>query len=300
MSLYVSVAEFKQAPTQVDTSTLDITNVGNQSAQDVALLNVLRRASAWVDRIVQMPTLQATTNTEVKEINVRRDGRITIWPDMGPIVALTSVGYRMAPNVPFTNIPLEYVQPFKNRFTVWNINSNTLSPTLILQSQGISYYSPYDMARLREMPIQMQYTYVNGYFNSVLKGAVTAGATEVTFANALGLQAGSSFTLYDGADTEESITVDHIDANNANLVYLTSPLVFDHADKTPASDVKFDAVKQATILLASNLVKQRGSSAVIMGETNLQGATTKFNDNRDVEIAKELLAPFVRVISTSD
>lgn len=299
MSQYVTVAEFKQSPTQIDPSTLDITNLGNASAQDAALNNVLRRASSWVDRIVQMRTLQATTNTESKEIYIRRDGRITIWPDNAPIVSLSYFGYRMAPNALYSSIPLEYIQAFNNRFTVWNINSNTLSPALLLQNQGANFYSPYAMSKLRDMPVQVQYTYVNGYFNGMLSADVTADATQLVVTPALGLQPGSVFNIYDGYDSEDNLVVDHVDSANPNLVYLTAPLAFSHVAGTPASSLP-ESVKQATILLAGSLIKQRGSSAVVMGETNMQGATQKFNSTADEDLARDLLAPLIRVVTSSE
>ena len=158
-SQYLTVTEFQQAPTAIDVSTLDQTNIGNVAAQNAALLNILRRASSWVDTIVRMPTLQATTVTEVKEVNILRDGRMTVHPDMIPILSLTSVGYRLSPNVSYTPVPVQYVDTYTKWFTVWNINSNTLSPSLMLQNQGFGYYGPWQMAKLRDMPVTLQYTY---------------------------------------------------------------------------------------------------------------------------------------------
>jgi hypothetical protein len=246
-----------------------------------------------------MQTLEATTNVETKEVRVDRDGRITVWPNMAPIVNVQSVGYRLAPNVDFAMIPLMYVQQFARRFTVWNINTNTLSPALMLQGQGFRYYSPYQMARLRDMPISLQYTYTNGYFNSTVSGGVIAGAQTITFRNATGLSVGSTFNIYDGADTEEYLTVQSISTVNPNQVTLASPLLFNHADGISASSLP-ESVKAATILIASYLIKERGSVAVVMAETALQGAATRYNDNRDLEMAKEMLQPLIRAVTSDD
>lgn len=292
MSLYVTVDEFKQAPTAVDVSALDQTNLGNQAAQDNALFNILSRASSWVDNICRVNTLTATTNTETKEINLGRDGRLTVHVDNVPIIQLTSVGYRMTPNVPFANVDLQYVQIMKNWFTVYNVNSNTLSPALTLQN-SFGYYSPWQRQQLSDMPLTVQYTYVNGFMNTVLTNDANVGDTTVTVNDSTGVVVGTAFTIFDGPSEENCVAA----SVNGNVITLQNPLMFDHFSNTSVSALPA-AVKQATILLASYLIKERGSMALTMSETVASGTSIGYNRSSDIEIAKQLLRPFVRVVSS--
>lgn len=297
MSLYVTVPEFKQSPTAIDTSQLDQTAIGVQAAQDNALLAVLRRASAWVDQICRMPsTLEATVNTETKRVHIGRQGIITVHVNNAPIVNLQTVQYRLAPNMSFVNVDLQFIQQFESWFEIYNINSNTLSPALTLQANAFGYFAPYRMSQIEDLPVTLQYTYVNGYANTTLNGAVDALAQTITVNNVIGFTVGEQFTIYDVNEANtEYCTVQSI---NGNVITLTAPLVFPHTDKTAVSAIP-DAVKQATILLAGHLIKNRGGGAVVMTEMGVQGVSSAFvGDYQDVKDAKELLEPHTRVITS--
>lgn len=290
MSLYVTVNEFKQAPTGIDTSTLDQTNIGVQAAQDAALLNVLRRASAWVDNICNMNTLEATTTTETKEVRVSRDGRLTVHVDNVPIISVTSVGYRTSPDLGFTIVDPNNVQAYSNWFTVYFINTGYFAPSLAVQFPEFGYQSPFMLQRLMDMPLTVQYTYVNGYFNALTNGSATAGSTTLNVTTTTGLSQGSTFTIYDG-QYQETCTVQSI---NGNTITLSSPLLFNHASGVSASAIPAE-VKQATILLAGVLIRERGSVALTMGETAVQGVNSEFVKTSDVDVAKSILRRYIRV-----
>jgi hypothetical protein len=299
MSLYVTASEFKQAPTGIDTNTLDQTNIGNQQAQDAALLNILRRASSWVDTFVQQESLEATLNTEIKEVNMSRDGRINVHVDQVPIIQLQSVQFRVHPRTPYQQVDLQNVETRDNWFTIYDLyfNSN-LSQDMLPIGFGAGFYttdiyagytSPY--AKKTDMPITVKYSYLNGWANTTLAMSAKAGDSTITVADATGILADQRLTIYDGF-SQESIYVTDV---NGNVLTLKNPLLFGHQVGVGVSAIP-EQVKQATIMLACSLIKDRGSLAITMQETSIMNVNPTPNKTDEVSVAKELLAPYRRVV----
>jgi hypothetical protein len=296
MSLYVTASEFKQAPTGLDTTTLDQTNIGNQAAQDSALLNILRRASSWVDTIVQQETLEATLNTEIKEVRMSRDGRLNVHVDQTPIISLTDVQFRSHPRESYQEVDLTSIEVRDNWFTIYDLYYNSSTPDL--QGLGSGAYtndifsgftSPY--YRKTDVPITVKYSYLNGYTNTTLTVAATVNATSITVADSTGLVVNQRVTIYDGVNQESIV----ITAINGNVLTLKNGLLFAHAIGVGVSAIP-DQVKQATIMLACALIKDRGSVAITLQETQvLNGNATPYKTD-EVSIARELLAPYRRVV----
>lgn len=291
MPQYVTISEFKSAPTGIDVSTLDQSNVGNQLAQDIALQDILRRASAWVDNICKM-TLQATVNTETKECHTTRDGRLLVHPDNIPVINLQSVGFKTAPNLGFTDQDLNSVQVYKNYFAIYYLQTGFFAPSLAVQYPEFGYYNPFQKQNLSDLPIIVQYNYVNGYANANITVTAIGGTSTITVDNPTGFVVGTQFTLYDMY--EEQCTVQSV---NGNVITLTSPLGFNHQQGISASSLPAD-IKQATILLASVLIRERGAVALTMNGTNISGINSNFVKYDDVTIAQNLLKPYRRVISS--
>lgn len=291
MPQYVTISEFKSAPIGVDCSTLDQMNIGNQSAQDVALQDVLKRASAWVDNICHM-TLQATTNTETKECFATRDGRLVVHPNNIPVLNLQNVGFKTAPNLSYTMQDLNSVQVYDRYFAIYYLQTGFFAPALAVQYPEFGYYNPFQKQRLSDMPIVVNYTYTNGYANGFLTDDVPDGSTTITVDNATGFLPGTQFTIYDMY--EEICTVSSVDGNT---ITLTTPTFSYHSKGISASTLPAD-VKQATILLASVLIRERGAVALAMNGTAVQGVNSNFVKYDDVTIAQDLLAPYRRVISS--
>lgn len=287
MSQYITVQEFKNAPTGID--PLSIIPGGTQAQNDTELFNVILRASAWVDQICKQDTLEATVNTETKEITMNNMGLIRVHPDMFPIVSLTSAQYRVVPIGDWIPLPLNFIQVLDRYFTVYNLNSTSISPVLAQQFPAFGYYTPYRIRNLQRIPLTIQYTYVNGYPNTSLTASVVASGTSITVQNATGVYVGQKLTIYDNEKTESVV----VSAINGNVLTLNLGLVFAHNANTPISALPAN-VKQATILLASYLIKERGSVAVVVNEAGVQGINSMSKSANDIEVAKELLQPFVR------
>lgn len=293
MSQYLTVKEFKQAPTAIDTSNLDQSAIGNSQAQDSALLNVIRRASSWVDNICMLNTLEATTTTELKEVHVGKSGRLNIHVDNTPILSLTNISYRLYPGQDYIAIDPSFVQVFDNWFSVYQFNSDVLSPNLQLQPWNYGYTSPYSRQLISDTPLSVKYTYKNGYMNTTLTNAAVIGDTVIQLVNPDGAYEGLRFTIFDGA-SEENCEVLSV---SGDQVTLKRPLMFAHDTDVSVSALPA-SIKQATLLLTSYLIKERGSLAVTMNETVVSGTAMSYNKNSDIEIAKELLRPFIRRVVT--
>lgn len=292
MSPYVSIDEFKSAPTSVDTSNLDGTRVGNSAAQDAALTAILRRSSAWVDAICSQ-TLGAANVTETKETNLTRDGRLVVHTDNTPIITLTSAQYRLYPSLTFTPIDITQIQTYTSWFTVYGITTYNPSPSFIVENPAFGYVSPWQRQSLSDLPVTLQYTYTSGYMNTSLSGAVTTGAATITVADATGAYAGLKFTLYDGPLTEDCEVL----SVAGNVITLKNALVNAHIDKTAVSAIPSN-VKEATILLAAFLIRERGSVAISMNDLTMNGISSASVKSSDVDFAQMMLAPYKRVITS--
>jgi hypothetical protein len=139
---------------------------------------------------------------------------------------------------------------------------------------------------MKNIPIILHYTYVNGYPNTVLAEDASADTSTITVQNATGM-VGQTLTIYDNDLTEEVV----ISSVTGNVVTLASTMIFDHSAGVAVSALP-DSVKQAAIILTAYLIEQRGALSISMGEQSLQGV--RGSAGSGVEVAKELLKPLIR------
>ena len=88
---YLTVAEYKSAPTSIDLDNLDYASQYPDD-QDAELANVIARASSWIDSECNQ-VLAATVENEQQRGRIRPDGSIIMHPRYNPIIALTSFQY---------------------------------------------------------------------------------------------------------------------------------------------------------------------------------------------------------------
>jgi len=285
MAMYLTVAEFKNAPTAIDCT--NIIPGASQAQNDAELTNVIRRASAWINQICKMPTLEATSNTEIKEVCLNSAGVLRIHPDMVPIITLLdSVQYKISPISNWVPLSITGINVFPRYFVSYNLAQVMISPQGVQPFALTPYRSPYVKWNMKNIPLMLQYTYINGYPNTVLTTNSAIGATSITVKNAIGM-VNQTLTIYDSDKTEDVTILSVV----GNVVTLASPLLFAHVAGMAVSALP-DSVKQAAILLTSFLIQERGSLSISMGETTLQGL--KQTSGTNVDVAKELLRPFLR------
>jgi hypothetical protein len=297
---YLTVNEYKRAPSGVDFSNLDyFAGTSDTAAQDAELANVIARASAWIDNYCQLPDgLAASVNTETREAYITRDGYLRIQPYNVPIIQLQSLKWKVYPTSEWTSVDLSNVQVYSRYFETMMWFPYFNGPALTIGSAYaypvsapyLPYLTPTDSARIEDLKLTVQYSYINGFPNTTLISSASAGSTSIDVEDTVGIMAGTVLTIYDGGQTEK-ITIQSV---NGNTLTLQKPLLFNHADGIAVSAIPAD-VKQACILVTNYFLKERGVNSITMEgaqNPNMQ----KYDDVRDLEIAKEMLRKYRRVV----
>lgn len=257
---YISVLDYRQAPTGVDTQALV---KGDAAATDAELLNRIRAASAWADSIM-LRTIPATAqlDTELKRFALRPDMTITIAPRSNPCVQLVSLSYGTTPGNLAAMSDLSNVLPDPHFFEV------------PLTSGFYSSSGPLQFGTVRPgRAVYCQYSYIAGWPHTTLSSGVSAAANSLVVKDATGVQPGQSMTIYDGAQMEQ-VTVSSAYTSGTTLP-LAAPTVFAHPAGVTVTALP-DDIRQATILLTSTLIQTRGAVAVLAPQINaLAGRLTQ-------------------------
>ena len=91
---YLTVAEYKNAPTAIDYNNLVVG--GSAAQQDAELAAVIQRASSWIDIYVNQPLI-AQNFTEQSRTRMTQEGYMVISPDYNNVVAINSLSYGPTP-----------------------------------------------------------------------------------------------------------------------------------------------------------------------------------------------------------
>jgi hypothetical protein len=282
-TLYVTPAEFRNAPTGVDTNNLV---PGNATASKAALVVQLQRASAAVDNLCGK-VLAATVDTETGSYRVTYDdwlGPVLRIPlKFTPIIQVASVQVGNTPNSMAALTDLS------------NIAYGPKTITVPLSTGIVS--SPFRGAGSRQRAIV---SYVNGWANTALTTAANAGATAITVASVLGVSPGQQLNIQ-STSAAETVTVDPSFVPNPNgintQIPLTTPLVGTYAPNDTVTAFPQD-IKEATILIAKALIKTRGSASMVLASVGGQATredTLEPGVASDLDIAQMLLEPYRRV-----
>lgn len=283
---YLTNQEYKNAPTAIDIDNL-VFNSSDPDVQDSELANVIARASSWVDTFCNQ-VLGATQETETQRARISADGYIKWHPRYAPVIALTA---------------LQYGNPSTNLITATNISS-----AWIEQEQILYPYANLSTSMTSQGPLQfgfpttsgnqvyLKYTYVSGYANTTIVTAVAA-ATSITVAHGTGITAGKQLKIYDGMYSE-NVTVASSYVFGSTTVPLAAPLVYSHSAGVSISALP-PAVKEATILATTAMLKVRGDSSLTMAVGTLPNQSsvqqTQANIGDDMSMAMALLAPYRRI-----
>ena len=281
---YLSLAEFKNAPTALDYGNL--VQGGNQAAQDAELTNAITRASSAIDQFCNQ-VIGATVETEQQRTRVRPDGTIRVHPKYFPVVALTDFQYGYTPNQ-LTQVP--------DCSQAWLEEQEIIYPYAALaqnmSSQGALGFGFPASSRAETY---VKYSYVNGYTNTLIATAASAGATTLILEDGIGVVPNQMLTVFDGASTER-VTVASTYTFGSATVPLTAPLVYAHAVGVSVSALPA-AVKQAAILYTTAALKIRGDASLVLAVTSSPGASIDGSQKvgSDIALAQQLLLPFRRM-----
>lgn len=279
---YLTVAEFKQAPTAVDVD--DLVGGGSAAVNDQELANVIARASSWIDSECNQ-VLGATVDTETFRGRVSRDGMLKVHPRYNPILEVVSASFGSNPQM------LSSLDPT----TAWIEEESVVFPLTGLAS---SWLGQIQFSRVYA-PTAQQYvsmTYVNGYANALLTASADTGDTSITVNDATGFIPNQKFMIYDAEFTELCVVApSFVPVQGAATVPLVSGLQHDHTADVNASALP-PAVKQAAIYMTSVILKARGNGTLVMGTlTPSQFMEANPSAMNDYQSALKLLRPYRRV-----
>jgi len=286
---YISITDYMNAPTSVDTSSL----IPGATAQAnlVELANVVRRASAWANSLCYQ-ILAATLDVQTEnEVRVRRDGTVKVVNDFWPTLEVDSFSIGQLPSL-LTAITDTADMTMQGRNVL-------VVPIATL----VGVVTPTYYGRIRPGDhVYCQWSYWNGWLHSTLAAAVLAGATSVTVSTTLPqAAAGQSLTIWDGQMTE-IVTVASSFAGGTVLP-LAAPTVYPHALPVAPSSTTItalpDDVREATISLTSALIKTRGAESYEMaavGQDPSKSDLIEGGGMEDLSVATDLLSVYRRVV----
>ena len=249
---YLSVAEYKNAPTSIDYDNLVVG--GNAAAQDAELDRVILRASSFMDEYLNQ-NLVANRQTETQRTRFTPQGYIALHPNQNPVIALESFYYGPTPNL---------LSELTDCSQAWFEGQQLIIP---VTSMALNYSSQGPLAFGGGSPTQQiftKYTYVAGYVNNPIVSA-TAGASSLVVSRSEGIIAGQMLRIIDGANSETVYVSSSYTYGNTTIT-LSSPLVYTHAAGSTISNIP-NAIKQACILLTTAFIKVRGDNSLTMNIT---------------------------------
>ena len=282
---YLTIAEYKNAPTAIDYSNLVVG--GTAAQQDAELATVIQRASSYIDIYVNQPLI-AQNFQEQSRTRMTQEGYLVISPDFNNVVSLNSLSYGAVP----TNL---VTASATSLLSCWFEKSQIIYP---LSQLGLTYSSQgplsFGFPPSTRSKIYAAYNYTAGYCNGLISSA-TSGSTSFAMIDPIGLTAGTVVTIYDGQYTEQ-VTVSPTYTYGSSTVNITTGLKYTHTSGAAVGNMP-QAVKQAAILVTTDFLKVRGDNSLTMSVTTRASSGPSVQDiiGSDIALAKELLAPFRRM-----
>jgi hypothetical protein len=280
---YLTVQEFKDAPTSIDYNNLVVG--GNQAAQDAELANAILRASSYMNEYLNQ-NLVADQYTETQRVRVNGQGYVALHPNNAPILTLSAFSYGTDPN---------NLVALPDPSTAWFEAQQLIIP---LSNLGLNYSSQgplgFGFGYSPRQQLFTQYTYVAGFVNTTIATA-TAGATSLTVTDGTGFIAGQQYRIYDGAKSER-ITVASTYTNDSTTVPLTAPLTHTHNAGVAIGNMP-NAIKEACILITTSFLKVRGDNSMTMNLTT-QPTTNIANNqrySREIDLALDMVNKYRRI-----
>ena len=279
---YLTIAEFKQAPTAIDVD--DLVGGGTSGINDQELANVIGRASSWIDSYCGQ-VLSSTTDTETSRGRINRQGFLTIHPRFSPVTEVVSLSYGPLPSL-LTSVDVS---------TLWIESQSVVFP---IQGFSTAFSGPIQFSGnysiSQEQFISM--TYVNGYANTLLSASVAASVSSLPVTDLAGFTPNHQFVIYDGASTEIlTVASSFVPTSGAGNLTLSSTIAYTHAKGISVSALP-PAVKQAAIFVTSAILKARGNAALVM--QTLTPATIQSSNPSaagDLMEAWDILKPYRRI-----
>jgi hypothetical protein len=274
---YLNVDEYLNSPVAIDTS--DLVPDGSDEVQRDALATMIARASSWMDGYVHY-TLGATLDTETCRSRIRVDGTVIVSTRGIPVLEVDSFLIGATPSA----LAAVTVAAAAD---AW-IEDNTITMPAFLSAgrDGVAWGLGLGVR------VYCQWTYVNGFVNTLSAAATSVGDLSLSVQNPLGIYPGTELTIYDSGQTENVTVGPGYAAGSASLP-LSTALLFSHAAGISVSALP-PAVKEAAVLATSSMIKTRGADSLRMDSaTGSAGAGGGEPGADDLIDAENLLTRFV-------
>ena len=280
---YVTLAEYKAAPTAIDYDNLVVG--GNAAAQDAELGNAILRASSFMNEYLNQ-NLNATTQVENQRTRMTSQGFIALHPNNNPVISLQSFSYGTDPNG---------LTALSDCSKAWFEDQQIIIPLSQL-STTYSSQGPlsFGVASAPRQPIFVTYQYTSGYVNNLIASA-TAAATTMTVQTADGIVPGMRMRIYDGA-LSETVQVATSYTYGSTTVPLASALAYSHVSGVSFGNLP-QTIKEACILLTTAFLKVRGDNSLTMNITTQPSGSVSGAQRfgSEMQIAMEMLDLYRRI-----
>lgn len=279
---YITIAEYKQAPTAVDVD--DLVGGGSQGVNDQELANCVARASSWIDAHCGQ-VLSATKDTDSFRTRISRDGMLKVHPRFTPIVAVVSASYGIQPDL------MQDLDPT----TAWIEYGSVVFP---LSGTAASFFGALGFSRNYKSTSEQFFTitYINGYANTLLASNAASGVSTLSVKDLSGFQPNHQYQIYDGSSSELiTVASSFTPTTGAGSLTLASATSYAHNSGVSVSGLP-PAIKQAAIYMTNVILKSRGNSAIVMGGLSPNSIES---DNpavsNDYSSAMDILKPYRRI-----
>jgi hypothetical protein len=280
---YLTVQEYKNAPTSIDYDNLVVG--GNANAQDAELKNVILRASSFMDEYLNQNVV-ANRATETQRVRLNNSGYIALHPNQSPIISLESFYYGGSP----INL-VELPDPSQSWFEEQQILIPLSQMATTYSSAGPLAFGP---GIGGSNQIFVKYTYVAGFANTTVVSG-TAGASTIVVADPVGIIPGEMLRISDGANSE-TVYVSSTYTYGSATITLVSPLIYTHATGAAIGNLP-NAIKQACILITTAFIKIRGDNSLTMNITTAPSMTLP-GANRygsEIKLALDMVDKYRRI-----
>ena len=284
---YVSVEEVLFSPTA---SAIDFTSLipgGTQTQQTKALQDLIVRASAKADRYTMgmLGTLNATINTENGRYRPNRMGQVIVNPYYTPIIELKSfsIGYGTGQGLSPVTITKDNVSIERDNFIVTYASSVGLTTGPLSIAGG-------NWAQGSEL--FAEWTYVNGYANTILTSANEIGDGAIEVQSTIGIYPNMPIAIWDG-QYDETVVVSPTWDGTSTSIPIVGYTQYAHSTGVNVSVMPAD-IKQAVIHFVVAMVKERGQGGLVLAEIGEGAAVTSKQESSDADEAQayDLLDPF--------
>lgn len=279
---YLTVAEFRAQPTDIDLTSL--VPRGSQQQQDDTLAEIIAQASSAMDAHVHY-TLGATIDTETRaRVRVDQRGYVRVPTKAIPILEVLSFSVGLIPS---------QMQAITSGADAW------IDENVIHMPVAVATSLPPRAALIGSGDrVFCKWTYVNGYPNTLLGATANAGDSSIEVRSPLGIYPGASMTIYDSGRSETvQAASSYVSSTTPGLasVALAAPLQNAHETVDISVSALPPNVKKAAVLATTAFIKVRGQSGLVLDSIEPSGekVVQESGAAADLEMARKLLKRYV-------